>query len=70
MEIIKVNFDNIMVLVQFYVRPFIDDTELVMPMAALKNILGHDNCGDRPTKVLLMAAGVNKAYWTARAWAY
>ena len=34
----------------------LEDPELVMMIAALKNILRHDNRGDRPTEVLLMAA--------------
>ena len=34
----------------------LEDPELVMLLAALKNILGHDNRGDRPTEVFLMAA--------------
>ena len=33
-----------------------DDPTVVMLTAALTNILGHDNRGDRPTKLLLMAA--------------
>ena len=33
-----------------------DDIEVVMLTAALTNILGHDNRGDHPTAVLLMAA--------------
>ena len=53
-----------------YVRPIIDaiyrrlidqdfnleDQEVVMLLVPLINILWHDNRGDRPTKVLLMAA--------------
>ena len=34
----------------------LEDPEVVMLLTALINILGHDNCGDRPTEVLLMAA--------------
>ena len=34
----------------------LDDPEIVMLLTALINILGHDNRGDRPTEVLLMAA--------------
>ena len=34
----------------------LEDPELVMLLVALINILGHDNRGDRPTDVLLMAA--------------
>ena len=34
----------------------LEDPEVVMLLAALINILGHDNRGDRPTEVLLMAA--------------
>ena len=34
----------------------LDDPEVVMFLAALINILRHDNRGDRPTEVLLMAA--------------
>ena len=34
----------------------LEDPEIVMILAALINILGHDNRGDRPTEVLLMAA--------------
>ena len=34
----------------------LEDPEAVMLLTALINILGHDNCGDRPTEVLLMAA--------------
>ena len=33
-----------------------EDPEVVMLQTALINILGHDNRGDRPTEVLLMAA--------------
>ena len=34
----------------------LEDPEVVMLMVALINILGHDNRGDRPTEVLLMAS--------------
>ena len=34
----------------------LEDTEVVMLLTALKNILGHDSRGDHPTEVLLMAA--------------
>ena len=34
----------------------LEDPEVVMLLAALLNILGHDNRGDRPTEVLLIAA--------------
>ena len=34
----------------------LEDPEVVMLLTSLVNILGHDNCGDRPTEVLLMAA--------------
>ena len=57
-------------LAEAYVGPMIDaiyrrlmdrdfaqeDPEVVMLLAALLNILGHDNRGGRPTEVLLMAA--------------
>ena len=33
----------------------LEDPEVVMLLAALTNILGHDNRGDHPTEVLLMA---------------
>ena len=33
----------------------LEDPEVVMLLTALINILGHDNRGDRPTEVLLMA---------------
>ena len=59
-----------MTLAEAYVGPLIDaiycrlmdrdfaleDSQVVMLLAALINILGHDNRGDRPTEVLLMAA--------------
>ena len=66
------NFDlnDLMDLAEAYVRPMIDaiyrrlmdrdfaleEPEVVMLLAALINILGHDNRGDRNTEVLLMAA--------------
>ena len=34
----------------------LEDPEVVMLLTSLVNILEHDNCGDRPTEVLLMAA--------------
>ena len=34
----------------------LEDPEIVMLLTALINILGHDNRGDQPTEVLLMAA--------------
>ena len=34
----------------------LEDPEVAMLLTALTNILGHDNRGDRPTEVLLMAA--------------
>ena len=34
----------------------LEDPEVVILLAALINIFGHDNHGDRPTEVLLMAA--------------
>ena len=34
----------------------LEDSEVVMLLVALINILGHDNRGDRPKEVLLMAA--------------
>ena len=37
-------------------RMMMEDPEVVMLLTALINILGHDNRGDRPTEVLLMAA--------------
>ena len=33
-----------------------DDPEVAMLTADLTQMLGHDNCGDRPTEVLLVAA--------------
>ena len=64
------NLDELMHLAEAYVGPMIDaiyrrlmdrdfaleDPEVVMLLTALINILGHDNRGDRPTEVLLMAA--------------
>ena len=64
------NLDELMDLSEAYVGPMIDaiyrrlmdrdfaleDPEVVMLLTALINILGHDNRGDRPTEVLLMAA--------------
>ena len=64
------NLDELMELAEAYVGTMIDaiyrrlidrdfaleDPEVVMLLTALINILGHDNCGDRPTEVLLMAA--------------
>ena len=64
------NLNELMDLAEAYVGPMIDaiyrrlmnrdftleDPELVILLATLLNILGHDNRGDRPTEVLLMAA--------------
>ena len=64
------NLDELMDLAEAYVGPMIDaiyrrlmdrdfaleDPEVFMLLTALINILGHDNRGDRPTEVLLMAA--------------
>ena len=64
------NLDELMDLAESYVGPMIDaiyrrlidrdfaleDPEVVMLLTALINILGHDNRGDRPTEVLLIAA--------------
>ena len=64
------NLDELMDLAEAYVGPMIDaiyrrlidrdfaleDPEVVMLLTAMINILGHDNRGDRPTEVLLMAA--------------
>ena len=64
------NLDGLMDLAEAYVGPMIDaiyrrlmdrdfaleDPEVVMLLTALINILGHDNRGDRPTELLLMAA--------------
>ena len=60
---------KLMDLAETYVGPVIDaiycqlmnrdfaleDPEVVMLLVALTNILGHDNRGNRPTEVLLMA---------------
>ena len=40
----------------------LEDPEVIMLLAALINILGHDNRGDRPTEVLLMAAYGKEEY--------
>ena len=62
------NLIELMDLAEAYVGPMVDaiyrrlmdrdfaleDTEVVMLLTALINILGHDNPGDRPTEVLLM----------------
>ena len=64
------NLDELMDLTEAYVGPMIDaiyrrlmdrdfaleDPEVFMLLTALINILGHDNRGDRPTEVPLMAA--------------
>ena len=64
------NLDELMDLAEAYVGPMVDaiyrrlierdfaleDPEVVMLLTALINILVHDNRGDRPTEVLLMAA--------------
>ena len=64
------NLDELMDLAKAYVGPMVDaiyrrlmdrdfaleGPEVVMLLTALINILGHDNRGDRPTEVLLMAA--------------
>ena len=64
------NLKELMDLAEAYVGPMVDaiyrqlmdrdfaleDPEVVMLLAALVNILGHDNRGDRPTEVFLMAA--------------
>ena len=34
----------------------LEDLDVVLLLFALINILGHDNRGDRPTEILLMAA--------------
>ena len=66
----KFNLNELMDLVEAYVGPMVDAIyrglmdrdfalevpEVVMLLAALINILGHDNHGGRPTEVLLMAA--------------
>ena len=64
------NLDELMDLEEAYVGPMVDaiyrrlmdrdfaleDSEVVMLLTALINILGPDNRGDRPTEVLLMTA--------------
>ena len=64
------NFDELVDLAEVCVGPDIDelfrrllernyaqeDIEVVMLTAALMNILGHDNRGERPAEVLLIAA--------------
>ena len=64
------NLDELMDLAEAYVGPMVDaiyrrlmdrdfaleDPEGVMLLTALINILGHDNSGDHPTEVLLLAA--------------
>ena len=64
------NLDELMDLAEAYVGAMVDaiyrrlmdrdfaleDPEVVMLLTALINILGHDNRGDRPTEVLMMAA--------------
>ena len=64
------NLDELMDLAEAYVGPMVDaiyrrlmdrdfaleDPEVVMLLTALINILAHDNRGNRPTEVLLMAA--------------
>ena len=64
------NLDELMDLAEAYVGPMIDaiyrrlmdrdfaleDPEVIIWLTVLINILGHDNRGDRPTEVLLMAA--------------
>ena len=64
------NLDELMDLAEAYVGPMVDaiyrrlmdrdfaleDPEVVMLLATLINILGHDNRGDRTREVLLMAA--------------
>ena len=66
----NLDLNELMDLAEDYVGPVIDaiyrrlmkrdfaleDPEVVMLLTALTNILGHDNRGDRPTEVLLMAA--------------
>ena len=63
------NLNELMDLAEAFVGPMIDaiyrrltdrdfaleDSEVVVLLVALINILGHDNCEDRPTEVLLMA---------------
>ena len=52
------NLDELMDLAEAYVGPMVDAIyrRLIERDTALINILGHDNRGDRPTEVLLMAA--------------
>ena len=64
------DLDELMDLAEAYLEPMIDaiyrrmmdrdfaleDPEVVMLLVTLIKILGHDNRGDRPTEVLLMAA--------------
>ena len=64
------DFNGLMDLAETYVGPTVDaicrrltdqdfaleDPELVMLLVALIKVLGHDNRGDLPTEVLLMAA--------------
>ena len=66
------NFDlnELMDLAEAYIGPVIDaiyrrlmdrefaleGPEVIMLLVALTNILGNNNCGERPTEVLLMAA--------------
>ena len=64
-EMDKFDLNELMDLEEAYVGPPIDaiyrrligrDPEMVMLLAALINILGHDKRGDRPTEISLMAA--------------
>ena len=55
------NLDELMDLAEAYVGPMVDAIyrrlmDRHFALTALINILGHDNRGDRPTEVLLMAA--------------
>ena len=64
------NSNELMNLAEAYVEPMVDaiyrqlmdrgfaleDPEVVMLLAVLINMLGHDNRGDRPMEVLLMGA--------------
>ena len=66
----NIDLNELMDLAEVYVGPMIDaiyrwlmdrdfaleDPEVFMLLTALINILGHDNRGDHPTEVLLMAA--------------
>ena len=66
----NLNSDELIDLAEAYVGPMVDaiygrlmdrdftleDPEVVILVTVLINILGHDNRGDRPTEVLLMAA--------------